>query len=70
MKSTEYYHNKSRFLDAMKVLSAHSEHKELANELLRDVKFNDYKHIITYYGSNHEAIKCYFLLNNIKLEKR
>lgn len=70
MKSTEYYHDKLRFLNAMKTLSTHIEHKDLARELLRDTKFNDFKHTITYLGSNYEAIKCYFYLNKIKCCKR
>jgi len=70
MKSAQYYYDKSKFFDAMKIMSTHNEHKNLAKELLKDTKFNDFKHTITYLGTNYEAIKCYFLLNNLKLEKR
>jgi len=70
MKSAQYYYDKSKFFDIMEVMSTHNEHKNLAKELLRDTKFNDFKHTITYYGSNYEAIKCYFLLNNLILAKR
>jgi len=67
MKSTEYDYYKAYFLDAMKILQTHQEHIELANDLLNQIKFNDLRHSITYYGTNYEAIKCYFPINKIIL---